>query len=388
MKKAFLIFLLLAGAAVSVTGAPRLRVAFVGDPQVDSPDELRQARASVYSELRSRRDLDLVVILGDLVNNRMDLLAPSKASLDSLPCPWVCAPGNHDKDLYPKEEKRPRDLASFRRVLGYTDTTFVSGGIRFISMDNVRTEHIAGYDGALREPQREWLDSLVRVCRDEKVVFCTHIPLSWCADRDTLAKILSPCRDLLLVAGHTHAVRRAPSEFLPGVEELVAGAACGMFWRGLPDEHGVRYALMNCGAPRGYFVADFRPSKRQWYGFSYKAVGRPDDERCSVSLRDSMLLVNVYGGSTEGTVEVRMDGKWHALTPSKATVPEVQEVIDWNRSKDREYRRAFKYDFIPMRSMPSPHLWEIPLSKDFAKSRIRVRYSDRAMSFSSEETIR
>lgn len=354
---------------------------------MDSPDELRQARVSIYNDLRSRRDLDLVVVLGDLVNNRMDLLAPSKASLDSLPCPWVCAPGNHDKDLYPKEEKRPRDLASFRRILGYTDTTFVLGGVRFISMDNVRTERIAGYDGALREPQREWLDSLVRECRDEKVVFCTHIPLSWCADRDTVASILSPCRDLLLVAGHTHAVSRGPSKLLPGVEELVAGAACGLFWRGLPDGNGVRYALMNCGAPRGYFVSDFYPSKKQWYRLAYKAVGRSSKEMCSVSVRDSSLFVNVYGGSSEGRVKVRVGGRWVEMAPSCATAPEVMDVIDWNRSKDRAYRRSHKEDFIPMRTMSSPHLWELPLPEGTLPERIRVRYEDPSMSFSIGATI-
>jgi len=380
--------MLLAGASVSLMGAQRLRVAFVGDPQVDSPDELRQARASIYSELRSRTDLDLVVVLGDLVNNRMELLAPSKATLDSLPCPWICAPGNHDKDLYPKEAKRPRDLESFRRVLGYTDTTFVLGGIRFISMDNVRTERIAGYDGALREPQRQWLDSLVRVCRGEKVVFCTHIPLSWCADCDTLAKILAPCRDLLLVAGHTHAVRRSPSELLPGVEELIAGAACGTFWRGLPDSSGVRYALMNCGAPRGYFVADFRPSGKHWYGLTYKAVSRPAEEQCSVTVRDTTFFVNVYGGSTQGSVEVRTGGKWISLSPSQATAPEVLDVIEWNRSKDRTYRRAHKEEFIPMRTMSSPHLWEGTLPQGIAQEDIKVRYRDPAMSFTYSKNRR
>lgn len=379
--------MLLAGAAVSLSGGPRLRVAFVGDPQVDSPDELRQARASVYSELRSRRDLNLVVVLGDLVNNRMELLAPSKASLDSLPCPWICAPGNHDKDLYPKQDQRPRDLESFRRVLGYTDTTFVLGGVRFISMDNVRTERIAGYDGALREPQRAWLDSLVRVCKDEKVVFCTHIPLSWCADRDTLAGILAPCKDLLLVAGHTHAVHRAPSELLPGVEELVVGAACGTWWRGLPDSRGVRYALMNCGAPRGYFVADFDTSKAQWYSLSYKAENRPAGEKCSVAIRGMKLLVNVYGGREDAKVEARIGGKWVLLSPSKETVPEVLDVIEWNRSKDRAYRKTHKFDFIPMRTMASPHLWEADATEAAISGKVRIRYRDPAMSFSVRSGI-
>ena len=84
-----------------------IRVAFVGDPQVDNEQELSYARKSVYSELRSRHDLDMVVVLGDLVNDKVNLLAPSVASLDSLSVPWFCVPGNHDKDVYGKSTLKP-----------------------------------------------------------------------------------------------------------------------------------------------------------------------------------------------------------------------------------------------------------------------------------------
>ena len=62
-------------------GARRLRVAFVGDPQVDNDTELGYARRSVYRELRERSDIDLAIFLGDLVNDDVALLAPSRASL-------------------------------------------------------------------------------------------------------------------------------------------------------------------------------------------------------------------------------------------------------------------------------------------------------------------
>lgn len=372
--------MLLAGVCTP-SWAARLRVAFVGDPQVDTPAELSYARTSIYSELRARRDIDLVVVLGDLVNNRMELMEPSRASLDSLPCPWICAPGNHDKDLYPKEMQRPRDLQTFRNVLGYTDTTFVMGGIRFISMDNVRTSRTNGYDGALREPQREWLKNVIAASKGQKVVFCTHIPVSWCEDADTLASILAPCSDrLLLVSGHTHAVNR---QRVKGVEELTVGAACGTWWRGLKDGRGVPYALMNCGAPRGYFVADLNTCRKQWYTLSYKAENRNASEQCTVVRRDSTLLVNVFGGSAEGEVTVCIGSRRLKASKSKVTPAEVQEVIDFNRSKDRAYRREHKEDFIPMRTMASPHLWEVPVAPQEQISRVKVRYRDPAMHFRS-----
>ena len=79
-------------------------VAFVGDPQVDNATQLDYARRSVYRELRERKDLDLVILLGDLVNDKTELLAPTVATLDSLPCPWLAVPGNHDRDRYTKED--------------------------------------------------------------------------------------------------------------------------------------------------------------------------------------------------------------------------------------------------------------------------------------------
>ena len=87
MKK-YLPFLLLLAAAFPLQ-AQRLRVAFVGDPQVDNETELAYARRSVYRELRERKDLDLTVFLGDLANDDVNLLAPSRATLDSLPFAWA-----------------------------------------------------------------------------------------------------------------------------------------------------------------------------------------------------------------------------------------------------------------------------------------------------------
>jgi 3',5'-cyclic AMP phosphodiesterase CpdA len=139
-------------------GAQRLRVAFVGAPQVDSDAELAYARKSVYGELGSRKDVDFAIFLGDLVNDKMDLLAPSRATLDSLPFPWACVPGNHDRDVYGRG--RSRDMASYRRVIGATDTTFVRGGVRFILMDDVRGKGTQGYEAGFREEQKAWLSAV------------------------------------------------------------------------------------------------------------------------------------------------------------------------------------------------------------------------------------
>ena len=66
----------------------RLKVAFVGDPQVDDSTELLYARKSVYRELRERKDIDMAIFLGDIVNDSMELLEQSRESMDSLAYPY------------------------------------------------------------------------------------------------------------------------------------------------------------------------------------------------------------------------------------------------------------------------------------------------------------
>lgn len=341
-----------------------LRVAFVGDPQVDNPAELEYARKSVYSELRNRNDLDLVVVLGDLVNENPSLIVPSEASLDSLGCPWARVNGNHDGPC------------------PVSDTTFIQGGIRFILMNNVRLRRRKDYEGGLREDQKIWLDSLMHsVPEDAKIVFCTHIPVSQSKGRDSLSNIMARHRNVLFVCGHTHSVDR--KILGRGVEEVQAGASCGSWWRGRKDSLGIPYALMNCGAPKGYFVADFHSCARRWYSLDYKCIGREASERCSVTQVDGKLYVNVYGGSREGRVSVKLPGRpWMEVPHCYVVAPEVRAVIDADSSVTRECRKARKEEFIPLRRLSSPHVWvadrNVPASTG---KKCRLRYRDGSMTF-------
>lgn len=339
-----------------------LRVAFVGDPQVDNAAELSYARNSIYSELRARKDLDLVVILGDLVNENTNLIAPSEASLDSLSCPWFRVNGNHDG---PDPVK---------------DTSFSVSGTRFILMDNVRRTE-KGYVGGFSEKQKEWLDSLTRNSK-ENIVLCTHIPLSQSKGRDSLQTIFSKCPSgILLVCGHTHQVMR--HQFTDGIEEVIAGATCGSWWRGKKDADGIPYALMNCGAPRGYFVADFSHGK---YKLQYKTVGSPIS--ASTSVLENKLYINVYGGSVDGTVKVKFGTKWIAADRVEEIAPEVREIILANTTTPREYRKSHKDEFIPLRRLKSPHLWCIAIPEGGKATHPRIKYSDPSMTIRKQSSFK
>ena len=355
------------------------RVAFVGDPQVDNPVELEYARKSVYKELQERKDLDLVVILGDLVNENVSLIAPSEASLDSITmktgCTWARVNGNHDG---PVPAHGPG-----------SDCSFTTHGVRFILMNNVRRLKRGGYEGGFSAKQKTWLDSLMRATdMNTGIVICTHIPISQSKGRDSLSNIIAPHQKVLFVSGHTHCVNRQILE--RGMEEIQAGASCGTWWRGRKDNDGIPYALMNCGAPRGYFTADFKEHRRAcasssgkgWYSVDYKCIGRSPEERYSITEKDGRLFINVYGGSREGHVYIRQNGRWTEAPHCYTTAPEVLDVIEENRhmtqEHSREYRKAHKDEFIPMRQLPSPHVWVIDKTSDAPYG---IRYQDGRMAF-------
>lgn len=355
--------LLLASLLVLPLGARRLRVAFVGDPQVDNEKELSYARRSIYDELRGRSDLDMAIFLGDLVNDDVSLLAPTRAVLDSLPYAWASVPGNHDRDVYHVKGKA-RDMATYSRVIHATDTTFERGGVCFIMMDDVRLEGTGGYEGGFREDQKLWLrERLEALPADRLAVLCAHIPFNEFKAKDSLETILSVHPKLLLMCGHTHTMARSRLVFPGGleVEEVLAGAACGSWWRGRPDRHGIPSATQNCGAPRSYYVVDFNDGG---YRLDYKVIGEPASVKASAVLVDSTRLVlNIYGGALDGSVQVKLPGRRGWITvPRRAEVaPEVEETYRFNKTLEKRSRNPL---FIPMLRRKSPHVWALDLSGD------------------------
>lgn len=385
-----------------------LRVALVGDPQVDDSTEMGYARRSVYRELRGRRDLDMCIFLGDLVNDNMSLLPESVGVVDSLPYQCFMVPGNHDRDVYrsPKSSVyRQRDLSTWRKAVGYVDTSFVRGNVRFVLMNNVRPSDsgMTDYVGGFTERQKHWLDSVLNmgvgetrgrkplhVCGTPALtILATHIPFSQMKGRDSVLVLIPDISRLLFVSGHTHFVSRDDS-----IPELIAGAACGSWWRGVRDSDGIPYALQSCGAPRGYFIADIH--RDGTYDLSYKCIGRPASEQLSAwavpndsTGRSYRLYINVFGGSSDGVVRVSGLGrKTYSCERILMAAPEVEQVIRLNASQSRDYRKAHRDEFIPLRRKPSPHLWQTPdLISGPLPAHVNVIYRDAHMRIRQRVTL-
>lgn len=385
-----------------------LRVALVGDPQVDDSTEMGYARRSVYRELQGRRDLDMCIFLGDLVNDNMSLLPESVGVVDSLPYQCFMVPGNHDRDVYrsPKSSiYRRRDLSTWRNAVGYVDTSFVRGNVRFVLMNNVRPSDsgMTDYVGGFTERQKHWLDSVLNMgvgetrgrkpSRAERspalTILATHIPFSQMKGRDSVLALIPDISRLLFVSGHTHFVSRDDS-----IPELIAGAACGSWWRGVRDSDGIPYALQSCGAPRGYFIADIH--RDGTYDLSYKCIGRPASEQLSAwavpndsTGRFYRLYINVFGGSSDGIVCISGRGrKTYSCERSLMAAPEVEQVIRLNASRSRDYRKAHRDEFIPLRRKPSPHLWQTTdLISGPLPAHVNVIYRDAHMRIRQRVTL-
>ena len=190
------------------------------------------------------------------------------------------------------------------------------------------------------------------------------------------------------MCGHTHTAARFLTE-IDGreVEEVLAGASCGTFWRGPKGPDGIPDALMGCGAPRGYYIADFR---RKGYSLRFKAVGRQDGLSAWVKDGDRLVL-NIYGGSSEGMAQVRYKGSggWIDIPRKEEVAPEVLTGIARNRTLAKEGVRASRNpEYIPLLTRKSPHTWSGKLPGSIAPdTEIRVRYRDRSMRFQERATV-
>lgn len=349
MKKVLTIALLLLSSVFSYAG---YRIAFVGDPQVRHERDLDFARRSIYKELMSRWDLDYTIVLGDLVNECPRLIGPSCKLLDSLNTPWARVQGNHDG---------PTHLRDTSYVLKHTE-------IRVILMDSNY-----GYT----DEQVAWLDSVVTNSKVQNFIFAAHHPYYSHKRRDVMDTILKKCPKLLVVTAHSHKMCRV--QLWEGVQEINASTTCGTWYRGDPDRHGIQDSMQPCGAPRGYFIADFEPDFS--YTLEYKCVGRGKRDVASAWSEGNMLYVNVFGGHTDGTLEARIGGKWVTLVnDGTLQAPEAELVIRKNEGVDwGKVCRDIRY--IPIKRCGSPHVWGSSLDSPLKARRLKVRYSDPYMKF-------
>jgi hypothetical protein len=323
----------------------RFRVAFLGDTQPTTLDDVRYLGFDVARELIDR-EYDFAVALGDVVNDNLDLFEAVAETFGKTGRPTWYVFGNHDRNYDAPDEARNDE--SFERVFGPDYYAFNYGGVHFVALNTVREDGDGKYHGGVDSLQLEFLrNDLALLPEDKPVVLMMHIPFRDVENLDELFAVLGERPAALSVAGHWH---------INGIEfydaergfrgegehaHLIAGATCGSWQRGERDYLGVPEAPMAGGAPKGYWIAEFEGAE---FSLRFKAARRPDDYQMNVWIDDNHdwdsafvapdslgndFYVNVFAGCEKTIVEARIDaGAWFVVPQVERADPFFGRLLD------------------------------------------------------------
>lgn len=357
----------------------KFRVGAVGDIQVDNTEELGFAAKSIGSELANRKDIDFNIILGDLVNDKMNLLSPVKDLLENLPNNSWTLLGNHDRDV--TKESAMNNM--FNSCFGAEIYAFNYGKIHFIVLNNVFPTGKRTYEGRITDEQLQFIkNDLSHVGKDRTIVISQHIPMYGTRNRNEVFKLLDGYKNVLVLSGHTHVVSR---HFYNNgtIHEIGAGATCGTWWRGEKNSDGIPDAVMQCGSPRGYFVIDFEDNN---YSFQYKGVGLHESKKMRTSLDSNKLVVNIFGGSDSSIVKYQIDnGPMQYMTKTRMVDPYVSYIIQKNKTK---IYPTLGNTLLPLREQNSNHIWTASLPSETTQKVISLKiFASDKFGFKVEESF-
>ncbi|MET0571271.1 MAG: metallophosphoesterase [Pedobacter agri] len=151
----------------AVNAPVKLRFAIASDGHYGQPGtEYKKDHENMIGWLNQAHEktpFDLVIINGDLVHDRPELLKEVKRNYyDKLKVPFYALPGNHDH----------ADTAHWMSVFGYEDNyAFEKNGIGFVMANT------SNIKGAYLSPDNDFLKTALDKFRDLKTVFVVlHIP--------------------------------------------------------------------------------------------------------------------------------------------------------------------------------------------------------------------
>ena len=192
----------------SPIGKLKLRFVLASDghyaqPKVDSKKQFSDIVQWINAE-HDKNPLDFVIMNGDIVHDRPDLLKEVKETyFDNLKAPFYALPGNHDH----------ADTATWKSVFGYEDNfSFVKNEIGFIlaNTSNTKGEYIC--------PDNNFLKAELEKFKNNKMVFIVlHIPPHKWVPEDTFFVDCNATIDLLHQYPNVKAVFHGHDHNLDGV---------------------------------------------------------------------------------------------------------------------------------------------------------------------------
>ncbi len=308
------------------------RMLALADVQVASEMETEYFRKDVVAPVLSEK-YDVVVSLGDMVHDNLDLFPGYIKTMALLKAPVYSVEGNHDVN-YDADEPYSND--TFKSYFGPNYYSFDYGQVHFVCLDNVERTCKKGdtgsywdcYRGYIGEKQLHWLQNdLKHVPQNKLVVICQHIALerneytderNKLNNRKELFDVLQSREKLLVLSGHKHTLQRdffGASEGWKGKNELqqiICSSVSGSWWTGPKDERGIPSTTQIDGVPNGYFIFDFKGND---FVPNYFPAGnineqmRIENPTGNISKEDNQIIVNVYNSSKNSVVYAEIDGK-------------------------------------------------------------------------------
>jgi hypothetical protein len=320
-----------------------------GDPQPYDEDGVIHYGHDVVEELVGS-DALFGITLGDMVEDRLDLLDDINTITARIGAPWHYVMGNHDMNMDTTTDELADE--TFERIYGPPYYSFNYGKMHCIVLDSV---HRTGKKirPELGARQLAFIENdLARVPDDRLVVLTMHIPVVDFRDRDALYAIVQDRSHLFMIAAHWHSIE----QFFLGSDDgwhgekplhlYVAGATCGSFWTGFRDAAGIPHSTMSDGSPNGYSVMSVDGND---YTFRYKAARRPADYQMAITAPEAVaasqaaeteIVANVFVASERAKVEMRLgeDGAWTSMTRWRGFDPFA--VAFFKREKERDPKEA------------------------------------------------
>lgn len=210
---------------------PKLRFAIASDGHYGQPNtDYKKDHENIVrwlNEAHAQKPLDFVIINGDLVHDRTDLLAVvKKEHYDHLKVPFYAVPGNHDH----------ADAMIWKSVFGYEDNfSFEKNGVGFVLANTSDTS------GKYLCPNNEFLKQELDKFKGLKTVFVVlHIPPHfWVPESpfvdcpDTIKLLHSYPNVKAVFHGHDHSLDAVfYTEKLPHFFDAHIGGSWGTSYRG------------------------------------------------------------------------------------------------------------------------------------------------------------
>jgi hypothetical protein len=374
------------------------KVAIFSDPQLFSELNGKYYGKDIVDGLISSGiKVDFGVTLGDMVNDKLDLLPVLNKETARSGIPWFHCTGNHDinfdiEDYHHSDE-------TYEANYGPTTYAFNHGKVHFVVLNDIiypNSYTKYSYVGGFRGEQMEFLkNSLKFVPKDHLIVLMMHIPLNnesqWGNtflddSRKILFEILKGYEYTFSMSGHTHTQKHHFFDKNEGWQNqgfhqhYTVGTSSGDWWSGEPKSNVVPVSIMRDGTPNGFNILQFEGNK---YNYEYISASQPISYKMRLygpkTIKANMynggnLYLNFFQGSVKDTAEYSINGnEWKPMVHTSEFDP---------------YNAATRYLWDISNPMPqgnrpsapeiSTHLWKTPISTKLplGQNSVKVRVRD------------